>query len=148
MSEASPGAHIDTRSTGRQQGCLRVAPLCQPTLPLLPPTTAPFPGTGQAHVLSPPPCRPAQRQPLLGGKGQQGHARIQSWLAASLLGELCKTDNFPEHQMLTYKVGCSRFPWWLSGKESACQCRRHRLDPWSKEIPYAVEPLSLCAYKY
>ena len=21
-------------------------------------------------------------------------------------------------------------PWWLSGKESTCQCRRHRFDPW------------------
>ena len=21
-------------------------------------------------------------------------------------------------------------PWWLSGKESACQCRRHGFDPW------------------
>ena len=20
-------------------------------------------------------------------------------------------------------------PWWLSGKESACKCRRHRFDP-------------------
>ena len=20
-------------------------------------------------------------------------------------------------------------PWWLSGKESTCQCRRHRFDP-------------------
>lgn len=67
-----------------------MAPLCQSTLPLLPPTPAPFPGTGQAHVLSPPPCRPAQRQPLLGGKGQQGHGRIKSWLAASPQGELCK----------------------------------------------------------
>ena len=27
-------------------------------------------------------------------------------------------------------------PWWLSGKESACQCRRHRLDPWIVKIPW------------
>ena len=28
-------------------------------------------------------------------------------------------------------------PWWLSGKESACQCKRHerwRFDPWVKKI--------------
>jgi len=31
------------------------------------------------------------------------------------------------------------FPWWLSGKESACQCRRHRFDPRSGKIPYAAE---------
>ena len=27
-------------------------------------------------------------------------------------------------------------PWWLSGKESTCQCRRHGLDPWVKKIPW------------
>ena len=26
-------------------------------------------------------------------------------------------------------------PWWLSGKESACQCRRCGLDPWVGKIP-------------
>ena len=34
--------------------------------------------------------------------------------------------------------------WWLSGKESACQCRRHRFDPWSGKIPRASEQLSPC----
>ena len=24
-------------------------------------------------------------------------------------------------------------PRWLTGKESACQCRRHKLDPWGRE---------------
>ena len=33
-------------------------------------------------------------------------------------------------------------PWWLSGKESACQCRRHRFDPWSRKMPHAVGQLS------
>ena len=27
-------------------------------------------------------------------------------------------------------------PWWLSGKESACQCRRLRFDPWVRKIPW------------
>ena len=22
-------------------------------------------------------------------------------------------------------------PWWLNGKESTCQCRKNRFDPWS-----------------
>ena len=26
-------------------------------------------------------------------------------------------------------------PWWLSGKESACQSRRHMFDPWAGKIP-------------
>ena len=30
-------------------------------------------------------------------------------------------------------------PWWLSDKESACQCRRHRFDPRSRKIPLALE---------
>ena len=29
------------------------------------------------------------------------------------------------------------FPWWLSGKESACQGRRHRFKPCSGKIPCA-----------
>ena len=28
------------------------------------------------------------------------------------------------------------FPWWLRGKESACQCRRHHSDPWTRKIPW------------
>ena len=28
------------------------------------------------------------------------------------------------------------FPWWLSGKESACQCRRLRFGPWVRKIPW------------
>ena len=27
-------------------------------------------------------------------------------------------------------------PWWLSGKESACQRRRLRFDPWVRKIPW------------
>ena len=27
-------------------------------------------------------------------------------------------------------------PWWLSGKESTCQWRRHRFDPWVEKIPW------------
>ena len=28
------------------------------------------------------------------------------------------------------------FPWWLSGKESICQSRRHEFDPWVRMIPW------------
>ena len=27
-------------------------------------------------------------------------------------------------------------PWWFSGKESACQCRRRGFDPWVGKIPW------------
>ena len=33
---------------------------------------------------------------------------------------------------------------WLSGKISACQCRRHRFNPWSGRIPHVAEQLSPC----
>ena len=36
-------------------------------------------------------------------------------------------------------------PWWLSGKESACQCTRRGFDLWSGKIPHAMEQLSPCA---
>ena len=33
-------------------------------------------------------------------------------------------------------------PWWLSGKEPTCQCRRQGFNPRSGKIPLAVEQLS------
>ena len=36
-------------------------------------------------------------------------------------------------------------PWWYSGEESECQCRRHSLDPWSGNIPHATRQISLYA---
>ena len=48
-----------------------------------------------------------------------------------------------------------RFPQWLSGKQSACRCRRHGFDPWlgkematpssilTWEIPKTEEPGAL-----
>ena len=27
-------------------------------------------------------------------------------------------------------------PWWLSGRDLACQCRRHRFDPWVGKVPW------------
>ena len=41
-------------------------------------------------------------------------------------------------------ITTSRLPWWLSGKESACQCKRPRFDPWSRKIPHVAEQLSPC----
>ena len=32
--------------------------------------------------------------------------------------------------------------WWFSGKESSCQCRRCRFDPWSGKMPHTTEQLS------
>ena len=32
-----------------------------------------------------------------------------------------------------------KLPWWLSGKEHSCQCRRHRFDPQVRKIPWRWE---------
>ena len=32
----------------------------------------------------------------------------------------------------------SGLPWWSSGKEPTCQCRRHGFYPWSGKIPHAM----------
>jgi len=29
------------------------------------------------------------------------------------------------------------FPWWLSGKESTCQCMRCGFDPWVRKTPWS-----------
>ena len=49
------------------------------------------------------------------------------------------------HWIAHFQTSFWGLPWWLSGKESACQCRRHRFDPWSGKIPHATEQLSLWA---
>jgi len=41
------------------------------------------------------------------------------------------------HFLKKKKKKKSGLSWWLSGKESASQCRRHRFDPWSGKIPHA-----------
>ena len=33
-------------------------------------------------------------------------------------------------------------PLWPRGSESACQCREHGSDPWSRKIPHAAEQLA------
>ena len=40
-------------------------------------------------------------------------------------------------------------PRWLSGKNSTCQCRRHRFDPWVGKIPLeeSATPTSILAWK-
>ena len=35
----------------------------------------------------------------------------------------------------------SGLPWWLSDKESTCQCRGHGFSPWSGKIPRATGQL-------
>ena len=36
---------------------------------------------------------------------------------------------------LTFKSN-HLLPWWFNGRECACQCSRHELDPWVRKIPW------------
>ena len=48
---------------------------------------------------------------------------------------ICKLD--PTFLSLTLRLWPEiSLPWWLSGKESTCQCRRHRFYLWSGKIPW------------
>ena len=42
---------------------------------------------------------------------------------------------------------CKGLPWWLSGKESACQCRRCRFKPWVGKIPWRKTHYSSLAWR-
>ena len=53
------------------------------------------------------------------------------------------TGAFLEVQWLGLQA--SQIPQWCSGKESDCQCKRHRFNPWSRKITYATEQLSVCS---
>jgi len=37
-------------------------------------------------------------------------------------------------EILSWNILMKGLPRWLSGKESTCQCRRHRFDPWIGKI--------------
>ena len=44
--------------------------------------------------------------------------------------------------MRSWRVGhdwVTELNWWLSNKESACQCRRHRFDPWVRKISWIIK---------
>ena len=55
---------------------------------------------------------------------------------------LARAGRNPYHPLQQITWGGCGLPWWLSGKESTCQCRRHGSDPWSRKIPHATEQLS------
>ena len=77
--------------------------------------------------------------PLLASRSQRAHIPLQSSgaLQAALStvralegGWVCLSSDLPSCE------GLSR---WLSGKESTCQCRRCRFDPWVGKIPWRGE---------
>ena len=53
-------------------------------------------------------------------------------------------DSSREKSFIPTELRCRLGLPWLSGKESACPCRRHRFNPGSGKIPHATEQLTLC----
>ena len=48
---------------------------------------------------------------------------------------------FTSNNNIHLKRKLEELPWWRSGWESACQCREHRFEPWSRKFPPAAEQL-------
>ena len=63
------------------------------------------------------------------------------WIHTGFRGEHV-TQFWPKHEKSIKRF--SRLPWWLSGEEFTCQCRRHEFDLWSGKIPHAREHLNPC----
>ena len=40
------------------------------------------------------------------------------------------------HDWSNLAAAAAGLPWWLSGRESACQCRRCGFNPWVRKIPW------------
>ena len=77
---------------------------------------------------------------------------LEKWLFGGACPELllepcdrCPVNSLShDHQVsvteldMQQALGTWGLPWWLSGKESTCQCRRHRFDPWVGKIPWRM----------
>ena len=72
------------------------------------------------------------------GGGREGGGRRRCWI---LKGRMIRAE-----RKLGLPHNCKRegmgLPWWLSGKEFACQCRGHGFNPWSRKVPSTVGKLS------
>ena len=54
--------------------------------------------------------------------------------------------SWPQESFCSGSKECSgELPWWLSGWESACQCRGHGFESQPGRIPQAMEQLGPCA---
>ena len=62
------------------------------------------------------------------GDGQGGLACCNSWGRKE--SDTTERLNWTELNLYPW------LPWWLNGKESACQCRRHGFHPWVGKIPW------------
>ena len=70
---------------------------------------------------------------LLVNKGR--HYYVHKWDGSQQLCWL-KRAGLKRLHIWFHLYNVQGLPWWLSGKESACQRRRLRFDPWVRKIPW------------
>ena len=66
--------------------------------------------------------------------------RLLEW--DTFLSVHCDTTSICETDKSCTENSKAGLPWWLSGKESACQSRRHGFAPRSRKIPRVMGQLS------
>ena len=52
------------------------------------------------------------------------------------LRSLQREAQFQQPSDFSFLGPVRRLPWWLNGKESTCQCKRLRFNPWVRKIPW------------
>ena len=78
------------------------------------------------------------------------HSPNNSWLFKAQMHHSDQTCFFPPEDFnLEYKTQRKLgLPWWLTGKVSTCQCRRHGFNPWSRMTPHAMGQPRLVNHNY
>ena len=52
---------------------------------------------------------------------------------------MCVSSTPPTNFIIYMSITSYGVSWWVSGKESTCQCKRHRFHPWIRKIPWKRE---------
>ena len=73
------------------------------------------------------------------------HSDITLWRTSEATGDTLWCAQTGKDPLSSNTGHSSKFnlglPWWLRGKEFACQSRRHGFSPWSGKIPRAAKPM-------
>ena len=80
-------------------------------------------------------------------EGRQ-NGMVVAWLIsqkAKLGNTVTSRENQKKGLYTAFKVMKEGLSWWSRGWESACWCRGHSFDPWSRKMSHAKGQLSLCA---
>ena len=83
------------------------------------------------------PCPTAGGPPQLGAAREEPHSNEDP-------AQPTKKRTLPTPKNYTN----SGLPWWSRGQESACQCRGHRFNPWSRKISHAAGQLKPTHHNY